>query len=115
MASGTPRPVVDEKGTTRLAEVVVRERPPASSAEARPNWNTARERFAAALNRSGAITQWAGATPNLLNVAVTRAKERLDVVGNRELWRTAGNFRLLDQRWDAIADSPQWAGRSGLS
>ena len=39
---------------------------------------------------------WAGGRPNLLNVAVTRAKERLYVVGNRELWRGAGVFRELD-------------------
>lgn len=41
---------------------------------------------------------WAGGRPNLLNVAVTRAKERLYVVGNRTLWREAGLFRELDQR-----------------
>ncbi len=39
---------------------------------------------------------WAGGRPNLLNVAVTRAKERLYVVGNREQWRRAGCFRELD-------------------
>lgn len=41
---------------------------------------------------------WAGSRPNLLNVAVTRAKERLYVVGNRRLWRGAGVFRELDAR-----------------
>ncbi|MBW8877341.1 MAG: DNA2/NAM7 family helicase [Acidobacteria bacterium] len=41
---------------------------------------------------------WAGSKPNLLNVAVSRAKERLYVVGNRELWRTAGLFSELDAR-----------------
>jgi AAA domain-containing protein len=41
---------------------------------------------------------WAGGKPNLLNVAVTRAKERLYVVGNRVLWREAGLFRELDAR-----------------
>ena len=41
---------------------------------------------------------WAGGKPNLLNVAVTRAKERLYVIGNRELWRQAGLFRELDAR-----------------
>jgi hypothetical protein len=41
---------------------------------------------------------WAGGRPNLLNVAVTRAKERLYVVGNRGLWREAGLFRELDAR-----------------
>lgn len=41
---------------------------------------------------------WAGGRPNLLNVAVTRAKEAVYVVGNRQLWRQAGLFRELDRR-----------------
>ena len=41
---------------------------------------------------------WAGGRPNLLNVAVTRAKEVVYVVGNRQLWRQAGLFRELDRR-----------------
>ena len=41
---------------------------------------------------------WAGGRPNLLNVAVTRAKEVIYVVGNRELWREAGLFRELEKR-----------------
>jgi superfamily I DNA and/or RNA helicase len=41
---------------------------------------------------------WAGGRPNLLNVAVSRAKEALYVVGNRRLWREAGVFRELDAR-----------------
>lgn len=40
---------------------------------------------------------WAGGRPNLLNVAVTRAKEVIFVVGNRQLWREAGFFRELDR------------------
>jgi superfamily I DNA and/or RNA helicase len=40
--------------------------------------------------------QWAGATPNLLNVAVTRAKEAVYVIGNRSLWAGAGKFSALD-------------------
>jgi superfamily I DNA and/or RNA helicase len=40
---------------------------------------------------------WAGSRPNLLNVAVTRAKEVIYVVGNRQLWRQAGLFRELDK------------------
>jgi superfamily I DNA and/or RNA helicase len=39
---------------------------------------------------------WAGSRPNLLNVAATRAKEALYVVGNRSLWKTAGVFQSLD-------------------
>ncbi|HLO76379.1 MAG TPA: DEAD/DEAH box helicase [Magnetospirillum sp.] len=41
---------------------------------------------------------WAGGRPNLLNVAVTRAKEGLYVIGNRDLWRKAGVFQKLDER-----------------
>ena len=41
---------------------------------------------------------WAGGRPNLLNVAVSRAKEALYVVGNRRVWREAGYFRELDAR-----------------
>jgi superfamily I DNA/RNA helicase len=41
---------------------------------------------------------WAGGRPNLLNVAVTRAKETIYVIGNRELWREAGLFSELDKR-----------------
>ena len=39
--------------------------------------------------------QWAGGAPNLLNVAATRAKEALYVVGNREQWASAGHFGVL--------------------
>jgi hypothetical protein len=48
---------------------------------------------------------WAGGFPNLLNVAVTRAKERLYVVGNRRLWREAGLFGELDRRIDPAPSS----------
>ncbi len=41
---------------------------------------------------------WAGGTPNLLNVAVSRAQEALYVVGNRDLWREAGVFSQLHNR-----------------
>jgi len=40
---------------------------------------------------------WAGGRPNILNVAVTRAKEVVYVVGNRKLWREAGVFADLDR------------------
>ncbi len=42
--------------------------------------------------------QWAGEAPNILNVAVTRARLRLYVIGNRAAWRGAGFFRELDRR-----------------
>ncbi|RKI74531.1 hypothetical protein D7X55_02295 [Corallococcus sp. AB049A] len=38
---------------------------------------------------------WAGRQANLLNVAVTRAKEQLYVIGNRTLWRESGFFAAL--------------------
>nr|WP_294552516.1 AAA domain-containing protein [uncultured Rhodopila sp.] len=42
--------------------------------------------------REGSRT-WAGRTPNLLNVAATRARRALYVVGNRAEWQGAGFFR----------------------
>jgi hypothetical protein len=48
-------------------------------------------------SQSGA-RNWAGGRPNLLNVAASRAKEALYVVGNRDLWRIAGVFRELNAR-----------------
>lgn len=40
---------------------------------------------------------WAGKSPNLLNVAATRAKEVFYVIGNRKLWKNAGVFQSLDK------------------
>jgi hypothetical protein len=45
----------------------------------------------------GGARSWAGGRPNLANVAVTRAKTTLYVIGNRESWRTAGYFSTLDR------------------
>jgi len=56
---------------------------------------------APALHQTGA-RNWAGGKPNLLNVAVTRAKERLYVVGNRSLWREAGLFQELDTQMRSL-------------
>jgi hypothetical protein len=39
---------------------------------------------------------WAGKDPNLLNVAVTRAKEAVYVIGNKALWQSAGVFADLN-------------------
>ncbi|WP_242002946.1 DEAD/DEAH box helicase [Vulcaniibacterium tengchongense] len=46
--------------------------------------------------QSGA-RQWAGRLPNLLNVAATRAKEAIYVIGNREHWEGAGHFGVLSK------------------
>lgn len=40
---------------------------------------------------SGAA-QWAGKKPNILNVAVTRAKYRIAIIGDSNLWRKVPNF-----------------------
>lgn len=44
---------------------------------------------------SAGARRWAGARPNLLNVAVSRAKQKLYVVGCREAWKDIGVFQTL--------------------
>ncbi len=39
--------------------------------------------------------RWAAERPNLLNVAVSRAKRRLYVIGNRRLWSPERHFEIL--------------------
>jgi hypothetical protein len=56
---------------------------------------------APAVNQTG-VRNWAGSKPNLLNVAVTRAKEALYVVGNRSLWQSAGVFQELHKRMPEV-------------
>jgi superfamily I DNA and/or RNA helicase len=41
--------------------------------------------------------RWAGATPNILNVAVSRARKNLYVIGSRGAWSGAGAFSVLAQ------------------
>lgn len=45
----------------------------------------------------GGARAWAGGRPNLLNVAVTRAKTAIYVIGNRANWKEAGHFATLDR------------------
>ncbi|HVG10556.1 MAG TPA: AAA domain-containing protein [Thermoanaerobaculia bacterium] len=49
------------------------------------------------LNAEGPL-DWAASRPNLLNVAVTRARRRLYVVGNRKRWRSRRFFSELARR-----------------
>jgi superfamily I DNA and/or RNA helicase len=44
-------------------------------------------------NNGGAV--WAASKPNLLNVAITRAKENIFVIGDPEAWQTKNYFSLL--------------------
>lgn len=46
---------------------------------------------------SAGARRWAGHPPNILNVAVTRAKRRLYVIGNRQAWKDTGAFSHLAQ------------------
>lgn len=46
----------------------------------------------------GVIASFAGKKPNLLNVAVTRARRRLYVIGDRAYWTGAGDANLIFRR-----------------
>lgn len=48
--------------------------------------------------------RWAASKPNLLNVAVSRAKRRLYVVGNRRAWSSQRYFNVLSAN---LPDQPQ--------
>lgn len=39
--------------------------------------------------------EWASSKPNILNVAITRAKKRLYVIGNKNLWGACNYFNVL--------------------
>ncbi|MCX5199269.1 ATP-binding protein [Streptomyces sp. NBC_00249] len=56
--------------------------------------------------RAGARA-WAASRPNLLNVAVSRAKRRLFVIGNREAWRDQRHFSTLAESLPAHTWQPQ--------
>ena len=60
-----------------------------------------RERVAVVLVLGGGshgARLWAAGTPNLLNVAVTRAQDRLYVIGDRSKWKDVGHARTLSAR-----------------
>ena len=52
---------------------------------------------------------WAGATPNLLNVAATRARRVLYVVGNRTEWQSAGVFAVAAEMLEPRS-AREWLG-----
>ncbi len=58
-------------------------------------------------SQSGA-RNWAGGKPNLVNVAVTRAKTSLYVIGNRHLWKSVGVFSVLDRYLPDSAQMADW-------
>ncbi len=46
---------------------------------------------------TGAAADWAGERPNLLNVAITRARSLLYVIGDRNVWHNRGYFSDLEK------------------
>ncbi|MBX5092296.1 DEAD/DEAH box helicase [Rhizobium lentis] len=56
---------------------------------------------------------WAASKPNLLNVALTRAKRRFYIVGDRTLWQTLPYFREVAEALDAVRGS-EFLARNGL-
>ena len=52
--------------------------------------------------------RWAGSPANLVNVAVSRAKQALYVVGNRTLWSNEGSFREISMRLPCSEDRSSW-------
>lgn len=55
---------------------------------------------------------WAGSTPNLLNVAATRAKRSLYVIGNHTLWRGEGVFAEIADLLPPVA-AERWSDDIG--
>ncbi|PJN02038.1 damage-inducible protein [Streptomyces sp. CB01201] len=64
--------------------------------------------------RPGART-WAASRPNLLNVAVSRAKRRLFVIGNRDTWRDQRYFSTLAETLPAHDWTPPSGPGSSVS
>ncbi|MBY5652810.1 hypothetical protein HFO45_32050 [Rhizobium leguminosarum] len=62
---------------------------------------------------SGAAA-WAASKPNLLNVALTRAKRRFYIVGDRALWETLPYFRETASALDTI-QAAEFLARSELN
>jgi len=45
--------------------------------------------------KSSGARNWASQKPNMLNVAITRAKKRLYVIGNKKLWSSCNYFNTM--------------------
>ncbi len=58
----------------------------------------------ASLEASGAAN-WAASKPNLLNVAVTRAKSRVYVIGSKQVWGTLNYFSVASSQLPSRAKS----------
>ncbi|MBX5191474.1 ATP-binding protein [Rhizobium sp. NZLR3b] len=63
-------------------------------------------------DHSGAAA-WAASKPNLLNVALTRAKRRFYIVGDRTLWQTLPYFRETADALETI-QAGEFLARNGL-
>lgn len=44
---------------------------------------------------SAGARNWASQKPNMLNVALTRAKKRIYVIGNKKLWASCNYFNIM--------------------
>jgi hypothetical protein len=56
-----------------------------------------REVFPGDPNMAGS-REWVSEKVNMLNVALTRAKRRFYVIGNRQLWKSYPFFSILDKK-----------------
>ncbi|WP_175822427.1 ATP-binding protein [Burkholderia sp. BCC0419] len=63
-------------------------------------------------HESGASANWAASKPNLLNVAVTRAKHRLFVVGDASLWGGLKYFSEARFRLGDAISAEEWLART---
>jgi AAA domain len=54
---------------------------------------------------TGGAADWAGEKPNLVNVAVTRARQRLYVIGDVDVWHNRGYFSDLEK---ALPKRERW-------
>lgn len=64
--------------------------------------------------RPGAITRYAAKSPNILNVALTRARTKIYVVGDYPQWSNAPYFRVLAKKLKAPVNAKAFARRAGL-